>query len=61
MRAEVIDFKTDQIEPAQLDERAELYRPQLEAYARVAAKLLGLRVEDVAVRTLFLALDCVRP
>ncbi|MDP6540483.1 MAG: hypothetical protein QF410_13150, partial [Planctomycetota bacterium] len=40
-RAEVFDFKTDRVEGAALVERAERYRPQLEAY-RGALTLLFL-------------------
>ena len=39
----VIDFKTDQIAPAQLPERADLYRPQLMLYARAAAAILSAK------------------
>ncbi len=36
----VIDFKTDQLTAEQLSERAELYRPQLDLYAKAAAAIL---------------------
>ncbi len=37
----VIDFKTDRITPAQAPDRANLYRAQLETYAKAAAKILN--------------------
>jgi ATP-dependent exoDNAse (exonuclease V) beta subunit len=54
--AEVIDFKTDAIpagNPLALAERAEFYRPQLEAYRRAAARLSGLPEERIATRLVF--------
>jgi len=36
----VIDFKTDQLTAEQLPERADLYRPQLDLYAKAAAAIL---------------------
>lgn len=36
----VIDFKTDQLTAEQLSERADLYRPQLDLYAKAAAAIL---------------------
>jgi ATP-dependent helicase/nuclease subunit A len=37
----IIDFKTDRINPGQVDERAGLYRPQLELYGRAASAILN--------------------
>jgi ATP-dependent exoDNAse (exonuclease V) beta subunit len=46
--ADVIDFKTDAIRSdAALHARVERYRPQLEAYRRVAATMFGLDPERV--------------
>jgi ATP-dependent exoDNAse (exonuclease V) beta subunit len=36
----VIDFKTDDISAGQVARRAELYRPQLNLYARAASAIL---------------------
>ena len=38
----VIDFKTDNISAAQALDRAELYRTQLDAYAKAAARILNV-------------------
>jgi ATP-dependent helicase/nuclease subunit A len=54
--ADVIDYKTDDIAPgdeAALAARTEHYRPQLDAYRRVAARLAGLAEERVATRLVF--------
>ena len=40
----VVDFKTDRIEPGQESERAEAYRPQLEAYAHALERVLEKKV-----------------
>ena len=40
----VVDFKTDAVTEDRLAERAESYRPQLEAYAGVLAQVLGAEV-----------------
>ena len=49
--AEVVDFKTDQVAgEKERQERAEYYRPQLEAYAAAVAKLTGLGPEKVTTR-----------
>jgi len=58
--AEVIDFKTDEVDASGLDARVELYRPQLEGYRRVLARMTGLAEERIAARLLFLQLDHVR-
>jgi ATP-dependent exoDNAse (exonuclease V) beta subunit len=54
--ADVIDFKTDAIEPGNakaLAERMEHYRPQLEAYRRAVARLAQLPEERIATRLVF--------
>ena len=51
----VVDFKTDRVGEAGLAQRAEHYRPQLEAYSRALSEILG---RPVARRVLwFFALD----
>lgn len=36
----IIDFKTDNVTPGQVSERAEFYRPQLDLYSRAASAIL---------------------
>jgi ATP-dependent exoDNAse (exonuclease V) beta subunit len=49
--AEVVDFKTDRFEgEKEKTDRAEYYRPQLEAYAEAVSKLTGLGKEKVTTR-----------
>ena len=42
----IVDFKTDRITPHQLAERAENYRPQLEAYGYALGRVLELPVAE---------------
>lgn len=42
----VVDFKTDHVLRAQLDERAEHYRPQLEAYSMALTRVMGKKVKE---------------
>ena len=42
----VADFKTDHVSCAQLDERAEHYRPQLEAYSMALTRVMGKKVKE---------------
>ena len=42
----VIDFKTDRVAPDALAERAEHYRPQLEAYSLALAQVIGKPVKE---------------
>ena len=42
----VVDFKTDRVTSAQLEERAEHYRPQLEAYSMALSRVTGKRVKE---------------
>ncbi len=42
----IIDFKTDRIESGGEAERAEHYRPQLEAYSRALSRIFGLPVKE---------------
>jgi len=48
----VIDFKTDNITAGHATQRAELYRGQLDLYARAAAKILN--AESIAEHLYFL-------
>jgi len=59
-RAIVSDFKTDRLTSAELAARVEFYRPQLEGYRRVLARVAGLAPAAVEARLLFLRLDEVR-
>ena len=52
-RATVIDFKTDEIDPADAEAHAERYRTQLETYRAVAAEMLALDERAVAMQLLF--------
>ena len=42
----VVDFKTDRVAPDALAERAEHYRPQLEAYSLALAQVIGKPVKE---------------
>ncbi len=42
----VVDFKTDHVSRAQLDERAEHYRPQLEVYSMALTRVMGKKVKE---------------
>jgi ATP-dependent exoDNAse (exonuclease V) beta subunit len=56
--AEVLDFKTDAIDPDDLfalPEKIELYREQLRAYARAAATIYSLPPDHVSARLLLLS------
>jgi ATP-dependent exoDNAse (exonuclease V) beta subunit len=59
-RAVVTDFKTDRVSAGELDGRVELYRPQLESYRRVLARITGLDARAIEARLLFLRADVVR-
>ncbi len=62
--ADVIDFKTDVLsaeDSAAIAARIEYYRPQLAAYRRAAARLLGLDPARVSARILFTELGLVEP
>jgi ATP-dependent exoDNAse (exonuclease V) beta subunit len=56
LAADVLDFKTDMIEPeneAALVDRTKHYRPQIEAYRRVVARLAQMPEDHVAARLIF--------
>jgi len=52
----IIDFKTDNITPGQVHERAELYRRQLDLYSRAASAIL--KSESIAKWLYFLTPAC---
>jgi ATP-dependent helicase/nuclease subunit A len=54
--AEVLDYKSDRVSEEELESRVAFYRPQLEAYRRVAAAITGLAPEAIRARLLFLSL-----
>ena len=45
----VLDFKTDQVRPGDEWERAEEYRPQLEAYGKALSQILGREVKRMVL------------
>lgn len=59
--AEIIDYKTDAFDPAMtllwLEDRIAQHRPQLEVYARVVSKLLGLPRTQIATHLVMLSTD----
>jgi ATP-dependent exoDNAse (exonuclease V) beta subunit len=57
--AEVIDYKTDALDPddpRQLADKVAFYRPQLDAYRQSVSQLTGLSVERVAATLAFVAI-----
>ncbi|HSJ10352.1 MAG TPA: UvrD-helicase domain-containing protein [Longimicrobiales bacterium] len=52
--ADVIDFKTDELDAAAIDARVEHYRPQLAAYRRAVSVMYGLAPDVVSARLVFL-------
>lgn len=62
--AEVLDFKTDRIGPADrsaLARRIEHYRPQIETYCSVIRERYGLAPDAVVGKLVFLEADVVAP
>ena len=57
--ADVIDFKTDVLSAEALPDRVDHYRPQLEAYRQAASRFLGLPLEKISLRLVFVALGVV--
>ncbi len=63
--AEVIDFKSDSVgdgdgySASELQQKAEGYRPQLEAYARVVSEQTGLAADAVRMRLAFTSIGRV--
>jgi len=63
LAAEVVDFKTDRLsadDPASIDARLDFYRPQLEAYRRASARLLGLELAQISAKVAFVEAGVVR-
>ena len=61
--ADVLDYKSDDLkddDPRAVDARVGQYRPQLEAYRRAAARLLGLEPDSVSARLLFVGPGIIR-
>jgi ATP-dependent exoDNAse (exonuclease V) beta subunit len=61
--ADVLDYKTDRLpanDPRAIDARAEIYRPQLEAYRRAVSKLFRLSLERISARLLFVEIGVAR-
>jgi ATP-dependent helicase/nuclease subunit A len=57
--AGILDFKTDRVEGEALKGRAESYRPQMEAYRRALARMIGLAEGAIEARLVFLGPDVV--
>jgi ATP-dependent exoDNAse (exonuclease V) beta subunit len=57
LAAEVIDYKTDAISMAELPERVEYYRPQIESYLRSVTTLGNLPPNRVTAVLVFTAID----
>lgn len=60
--ADILDFKTDRLtqgDEAGLSRSIEHYRPQIRAYRRAAAQMLGLQQSDITARLLFTEIDRV--
>ena len=61
--ADVLDYKSDDLkgdDPRAVDARVEQYRPQLDAYRRAAARLLGIEQDSVSARLLFVGPGVIR-
>lgn len=61
--ADILDYKTDAVsadDPSAIAERAEHYRPQLEAYRRAVACLYRLPPDRISARILFVGCGLVR-
>ena len=53
MDAEVLDYKTDTVDEKSLADKVERYRPQLEAYRRAVARLLGVETDKIKTQVVF--------
>jgi len=49
----IIDYKTDRIDPLQVAERTEVYRPQLEVYIKAVQRMFGVASSQVKAQLLF--------
>ena len=55
LRATILDFKTDVVaDDADLEHRAEHYRPQLSLYRSALSRMLRIEPEDIALKIVFL-------
>ncbi len=57
--AEVIDWKTDSIDEGELSEKIDHYAPQLSSYRLAASGLLGIPIEQVTAKLVFVSTDQV--
>jgi ATP-dependent exoDNAse (exonuclease V) beta subunit len=60
--ADVIDFKTDAVgrdDGTALQAAVDTYRPQIDAYRRAVASLLGLEAEQISARLMFVGAGLV--
>ena len=58
VHADIIDYKTDRVDDAQvLEQRVAYYRPQLKAYAEGVQRMLQLNSQQVTARLLFVTAD----
>jgi len=57
--AQVIDFKTDAVDPSRLTDRVNAYRPQMDAYRSAVACTYRLNENAVTATLAFLSIDKV--
>jgi ATP-dependent exoDNAse (exonuclease V) beta subunit len=60
--ADLIDYKTDRIDPegaGAVAAKVDFYRPQVAAYRRAVSRMLRLEKSRIVARLLFLGLDRV--
>lgn len=57
--ADVIDYKTDEVDPNGMDQRVEYYRPQINAYRQAIAAIYQLQLERVSGRLVFVEADSI--
>ncbi len=58
--ADIVDFKTDSISldvPEDLQNRVNVYKPQIQSYRDAVAAIFGLSVDDISARLMFVAID----
>ena len=51
--ADIVDFKTDQIDDTNLTDRIEFYRPQLKAYRSAVETMVGIEKTQISTRLVF--------